>query len=453
MSRPIVEVEGLSKLYQLGDIGATSLRDSFERWWSGVRGERHKLTARRAEDRLISPDRMGPTPDTFWSLQDVSFNVQKGEVIGILGRNGAGKSTLLKILSRITEPTKGRAIIRGRVVSLLEVGTGFHPELTGRENVFLNGAILGMKRAETARKFDEIVEFAEVGAFIDTPVKRYSSGMYVRLAFAVAAHLEPEILMVDEVLAVGDAAFQKKCLGKMSEVRRQHGRTVFFVSHNIAAIRSLCETAILIDAGRLIMHGTPQDVISHYLSSTITNQDQGEGEVFWNGTATPPGSNEIFLRGIRLCDPNGNSRAIFEADQPINIEVHYQVEERLRGARFKLSIITQEGELAFVTTDHLFQPEVQTPGRYRTTCTIAGGLLNRRDYILGIACEIPGERTLIAQGEYLNFTISGAGNQASHFPETWPGAVCPRVDWKVEEMSGEDISGLSRKDLTPQVLG
>ena len=208
----------------------------------------------------------------------------RAQVVGILGRNGAGKSTLLKILSRITEPTAGRAILRGRVVSLLEVGTGFHPELTGRENIFLNGAILGMKRAEIAAKFDEIVEFAEVGNFIDTPVKRYSSGMYVRLAFAVAAHLEPEILLIDEVLAVGDAAFQKKCLGKMGEVASKHGRTVFFVSHNMGAVRSLCEDAILIDGGRLVMSGKPGPVISHYLSASLPAEGGTDGEVAWTGT-------------------------------------------------------------------------------------------------------------------------------------------------------------------------
>ncbi len=411
-----------------------------ESWWAGVRGQRHKLAARRAQDMLIAPERVGPRPDTFWSLKDISFNVQKGEVIGILGRNGAGKSTLLKILSRITEPTAGRAVVRGRVVSLLEVGTGFHPELTGRENVFLNGAILGMKRAETARKFDEIVAFSEVGAFIDTPVKRYSSGMYVRLAFAVAAHLEPEILMIDEVLAVGDAAFQKKCLGKMSEVRQQHGRTVFFVSHNMGAIRSLCESAILIDAGHLAMHGTPQDVISHYLSSTISKQNESEGLIFWNADTEPaPGTDEICLRGIKLIGGQGLTQAVFEADQPIKVEIHYQVLSRLRGIRFKLSVMTQEGEIAFVATDHSFQQEMQTPGMYRTVCQIPGRLLNCRDYLLSISCEIPGERMLIAPGEYLGFTISGAGNQSSHFPEVWPGVVCPKVEWLVEKLDTNEF--------------
>ena len=233
-----------------------------------------------------------------------------------------------------------------------------------------------MKRAETARKFDEIVAFSEVGAFIDTPVKRYSSGMYVRLAFAVAAHLEPEILMIDEVLAVGDAAFQKKCLGKMSEVRKQHGRTVFFVSHNMGAIRSLCESAILIDSGHLAMHGTPQDVISHYLSSTISKQNESEGLIFWNAdTEPPPGTDEICLRGIKLIGSQGLTQAVFEADQPIKVEIHYQILSRLRGIRFKLSVLTQEGEIAFVATDHLFQQEMQTPGMYGQSATFPGDFL------------------------------------------------------------------------------
>src|SRR4030042_1751527 len=239
MPKPIIEVNGLSKLYHLGFIGVTTLRDSFERWWYRSRGQEEKIRRIGAKHLMIEPGdpQAGPEPNTIWALKDVSFSVQQGEILGIIGKNGAGKSPLLKILSRITEPTEGEAIIRGRTASLLEVGTGFHPELTGRENIYLNGAILGMRKREIANKFDEIVAFAEVEKFIDTPVKRYSSGMYVRLAFAVAAHLEPEILMVDEVLAVGDASFQKKCLGKMGEVATE-GRTVLFVSHNMAAVES-----------------------------------------------------------------------------------------------------------------------------------------------------------------------------------------------------------------------
>lgn len=248
MPKPIIEVSGISKRYTLGELGALSLRDAIERTWN------------RAIGRGEAPSRR----DEFWALKDLSFEVQAGEVVGLIGRNGAGKSTALKILSRITEPTRGRATLRGRVASLLEVGTGFHPELSGRENIFLNGAILGMKRAEIARKFDEIVAFAEIETFIDTPVKRYSSGMYVRLAFAVAAHLEPEILIVDEVLAVGDQRFQRKCIGKMQEVSSRQGRTILFVSHSMETVIRLCNRAILMEAGAVVADGTPSSVVPKY---------------------------------------------------------------------------------------------------------------------------------------------------------------------------------------------
>ncbi len=255
MSEQVIAVEGLSKCYQIGAK------------------ERHGRTFRETMSDLVRKPfarlRNGENEEgaeTFWALKDVSFEVKRGEVVGIIGRNGAGKSTLLKILSRITEPTNGRVRLRGRVASLLEVGTGFHPELTGRENIYLNGAMLGMKRAEIMRKFDEIVAFAEVEKFLDTPVKRYSSGMYVRLAFAVAAHLEPEILIVDEVLAVGDAEFQKKCLGKMQEVSRGEGRTVLFVSHNLQTISALCDCAVLMRSGKVAATGTAPRMVNQYLT-------------------------------------------------------------------------------------------------------------------------------------------------------------------------------------------
>jgi len=251
--RPIIELENISKRYQLGRIGSTSIRDSLERGWQRLRGPGPHGRSARGD---------------FWALRDLSFTVERGEMVGLIGENGAGKSTLLKILSRITEPTCGEAMLRGRTASLLEVGTGFHPELSGRENIFLNGAILGMRRSEIRKKFDEIVAFSEVEQFLDTPVKRYSSGMYVRLAFAVAAHLEPEILLVDEVLAVGDAAFQKKCLGKMGDVARE-GRTVLFVSHNMASILALCERVILLKNGTMLGNGPTQEIVRDYLKSAI----------------------------------------------------------------------------------------------------------------------------------------------------------------------------------------
>src|ERR1700693_4989791 len=266
MSAPVISIETLSKRYLVGHRAERSAYHSYTDF-RDVMVRELRNAARKALD-VVSGRQVvqGDSVEEFWALKDVSFEVQEGEVLGIIGRNGAGKSTLLKILSRITEPTSGRITLRGRVASLLEVGTGFHPELTGRENIYLNGAILGMNRAEIRKKFDEIVAFAEVDRFLDTPVKRYSSGMYVRLAFAVAAHLEPEILIVDEVLAVGDAEFQKKCLGKMNEVSNG-GRTVLFVSHNMAAVENLCQRGIVLERGRAVFDGSSKDAVHHYLTS------------------------------------------------------------------------------------------------------------------------------------------------------------------------------------------
>ncbi|MEW6718199.1 MAG: ABC transporter ATP-binding protein [Chloroflexota bacterium] len=262
----VISVEHLSKQYRLGQIGGRTLTEDLNRWWARVRGKPNPYLKIGQEDRS---NREG---EYIWALRDVSFTVEQGEVVGIIGRNGAGKSTLLKILSRITAPTEGRVKVKGRIASLLEVGTGFHPELTGRENIYLNGAILGMKTTEIDRKFDEIVDFAEIERFMDTPVKRYSSGMYVRLAFAVAAHLEPEILLVDEVLAVGDAEFQKKCLGKMGEVARE-GRTVLFVSHNMAAVRNICKKGLILEKGVASSLGEINSIVDNYLSSLLYSEN------------------------------------------------------------------------------------------------------------------------------------------------------------------------------------
>ena len=422
--KPVVEVHNLSKLFHLGSIGATSLRDSMER----VLGK--KKAKPKEDDARVSETRRGPVPNSFWGLKDVSFSVQPGEIVGIVGRNGAGKSTLLKILSRITEPTSGRAILRGRLASLLEVGTGFHPELTGRENIYLNGAILGMKRWEIAAKFDEIVEFSEVGQFLDTPVKRYSSGMFVRLAFAVAAHLEPEILFIDEVLAVGDTGFQKKCLGKMGDVANRQGRTVFFVSHNMSAIRALCKDAILIDNGTVAYTGTPADVISRYLAATVPENASAEGDIDLRGHSQQPGCPDMRIQRIRTLDHTGTPRTTFEAQHPIDVEITYRVHSSLRDLRFRIQLTTQEGELAFQSTDHNFQREIHEPGLFQTTCRIPGALLNRQMYALGVQSDIPGVRYLMHMTEFINFVVSGAGNQSSHFPEAWPGVVCPRMEWK-----------------------
>src|ERR1039457_2168358 len=266
MSDTVIKVENVWKQYRLGAISHHSMKLDFQSWWARVRGNEdpNSYIGSSLKPKTSNLTPVLSAPDRFWALRDISCEVKRGDAVGIIGRNGAGKSTLLKILSRVTTPTKGQITYKGRIASLLEVGTGFHPELTGRENIFLNGAILGMSKDEIRRKFDEIVDFAEIEKFIDTPVKRYSSGMYVRLAFAVAAHLEPEILIVDEVLAVGDAQFQKKCIGKMQDVSKG-GRTVLFVSHNLTVVSSLCGRALLLESGRKCMEGATEKVVSGYI--------------------------------------------------------------------------------------------------------------------------------------------------------------------------------------------
>jgi lipopolysaccharide transport system ATP-binding protein len=313
MAQPIIEIEGLGKSYRIGANRERylSLRDEMAKQAHGF------------YRRFLSRHRHLPKDEEFWALKDVSFSVQAGEAVGIIGRNGAGKSTLLKVLSRITPPTHGKITLRGRMASLLEVGTGFHPELTGRENIYLNGAILGMTRAEIKRKFDEIVAFAEVEQFLDTPVKRYSSGMYVRLAFAVAAHLEPEILVVDEVLAVGDAQFQEKCLGRMDEVAKE-GRTVLFVSHNMAAISKLCRNCILLRSGTVQGRGATEKVIEQYL-----DQSAGSGGVAaFDGPAVPYGK----ARFTKCClvGGNGEPKDVFMVGEKmeVRIAIHFPITQR-----------------------------------------------------------------------------------------------------------------------------
>ena len=322
MSDIAVRVENLSKRYRIGGPQARykTLRESLV--------DMAAAPARRLR-RLGQPS---PDNETIWALKDVSFEVEHGEVLGIIGRNGSGKTTLLKLLSRITEPTEGYAEIKGRVGSLLEVGTGFHPELTGRENIYLNGAILGMKRAEIDQKFDEIVAFSEIEKFLDTPVKRYSSGMYVRLAFAVAAHLEPEILLVDEVLAVGDAAFQKKCLGKMGDVAHE-GRTVLFVSHNMAAISGLCERALLLENGQNSAEGAVHDVVSRY--GTLLQGTRG-GDL--SSVRDRGGSGAVRMSGIRWVDVRGNELSVLQSGQALALEIAYSAGRPILNLSFLVGI-------------------------------------------------------------------------------------------------------------------
>jgi lipopolysaccharide transport system ATP-binding protein len=340
MAEPMISIRGLGKRYRLGLT-------------------HERLLANRILHGLASLFRARDPhggPEEFWALEDVSLDVPEGEVLGLIGRNGAGKSTLLKILSRITEPTRGEIRLRGRVASLLEVGTGFHPELTGRENIYLNGAILGMTTAEIRRKFDEIVDFAEIETFLDTPVKRYSSGMYVRLAFAVAAHLEPEILLVDEVLAVGDSAFQKKCLGKMSEVSRA-GRTVLFVSHNMAAIRQLSSAAALLAGGRLVRQGKVEDVVREYLGSFAIDEEEG-AHVAQNDALG------ITLRKVDLLDGQGRPVNAMEVGRPATLRLRLESTRPHKDLFASISVNTPDDLRVCVLHTKIagFQQDLQPPG-------------------------------------------------------------------------------------------
>jgi homopolymeric O-antigen transport system ATP-binding protein len=343
MSDAIIKVESLSKRYIIGHQRGKGdgLRHSIER---AIRDPLGWLKAGR--EPLVDG-----LKEAFWALKDISFEVKRGEVVGVIGRNGAGKSTLLKLLSRITEPTAGRICIKGRVASLLEVGTGFHPELTGRENIFLNGAILGMRKMEIRRKLDEIVAFAEIEKFLDTPVKRYSSGMYVRLAFAVAAHLEPEILIVDEILAVGDSEFQKKCLGKLHDVASIQGRTILLVSHQMGLIQNLCNRCFLLDKGSILQEGNTDAVLNAYLSSTIQLTTSRISE-----RKDRKGAGDIRVSSIRICDNNGNVLREAISGSEILVRVHFVTRKGivLRNCKIILSIL-KEMQLFFVLATDLVE--------------------------------------------------------------------------------------------------
>ena len=355
MARQVVSVENLGKRYRLGVIGTGTLHDDFERWWAALRG-RPDPTAKIGDEGRIRAD------GTVWALRDVSFTVQQGTILGVIGANGAGKSTLLKIMSRVTAPSSGCVKLKGRVASLLEIGTGFHAELTGRDNIFLNGTILGMRKAEVARKLDEIAAFADVGPYLDTPVKRYSSGMYVRLAFAVAAHLDPDILIVDEVLAVGDINFQKKCLGKMHELTTAENRTVLFVSHNMAAIKSLCTRAVLLEGGRLAADGTVDEVVERYIAAS---QPPASGVIDTSGPA--PGTGEARLARVTLLDRNGQPIGDVLFGQPFTVAIDVDVRSPIADAIFEVDVSTPDG--TYLTTslssDRGGPPVSLTPGRHR----------------------------------------------------------------------------------------
>jgi lipopolysaccharide transport system ATP-binding protein len=421
-TRAVIEVEGLAKQYRLGQLqaGYDTLRDSISHGINRMLGREHL-----------------PPAETIWALRDVSFGVEQGEVMGVIGPNGAGKSTLLKILTRITTPTQGSAMIRGRVGSLLEVGTGFHGELTGRENIYLNGSILGMTRREITRKLPEIVEFSGVSKFIDTPVKRYSSGMYVRLAFSVAAHLEPEILLVDEVLAVGDAEFQRRCLGRMEEMSR-HGRTVLFVSHNMQVLARLCDRAILLREGRIVKDGPSEEVVAHYLQTEIGQGSQRR----WPDLESAPGGKRVRLREVRVIDERGQVVDSVDIRQPVGIEITFTILRDDVAVFPKIKVTDREGNNAFNTVDTSPRwKEPQPTGDYVSTAWIPGNLLNEGLYSVepGISSlGLVGSNKLVHQArvpEAVAFHVYDPGEgdtSKGGFAGQFRGAVRPLLEWTSE---------------------
>jgi lipopolysaccharide transport system ATP-binding protein len=426
MSDTVIQVENLGKKYLIGHQQAQNV------------GLRHVLD--RGLRSLIRPSfnrrskQSNPKTEEFWALKDVSFEVQQGDRVGIIGRNGAGKSTLLKILSRITDPTTGRITLNGRVASLLEVGTGFHPELTGRENIYLNGAILGMSKAEIQRKFDEIVAFAEVEKFLDTPVKRYSSGMYVRLAFAVAAHLEPEILVVDEVLAVGDAQFQKKCLGKMEDVGKE-GRTVLFVSHNMGTIVQLCNKALYFQNGCLLQQGDVNRIISQYLSANKTGFNRHQF-VLEN---TASANKCVFFKAVTIFNAEKQESNELDVRLPITIDLEYVITRTLNNIELSIRIDTHDGRPVFTSQQSDFTPEslsTRSPGHYCVSIKIPAMFLMPGSYLLTIAAHQPMVEIYDFHEHLLSFAVMETGTKYAQYNQPHNvGIVMIDLPWQESKIS------------------
>ncbi|MEO7534679.1 MAG: ABC transporter ATP-binding protein [Ferruginibacter sp.] len=428
MSEVAIIAEDIGKLYRLGEVGTGTISHDLNRWMARMRGKEDPFAIiGEVNERTLKGN-----SDYVWALQHINFNIEQGKAIGIIGRNGAGKSTLLKILSKVTKPTTGTIKVRGRIASLLEVGTGFHPELTGRENIFLNGAILGMTKKEITRKFDEIVDFAGVERYIDTPVKRYSSGMYVRLAFAVAAYLESEILIVDEVLAVGDAEFQKKCLGKMGDVTKKEGRTVLFVSHNMGAIRNLCAEAMLMKNGTLDYVGHTPDVIDKYLSEG----NDADRFVEWT-TEERPDAKELEVLSIKIVDEKDSIDNFLTTTTNLKIEVEYRIKEEIKDLRVVVNLVTPDGTEVFSTSDFSFQLDSRTriAGRYISTCHIPGGLLNLGNYIAIIDFDVPRIKAIM-MGLSVTFSITELSyNQLGITIANRPaGVIHPFLEWEINSV-------------------
>src|ERR1051325_4845604 len=421
MSEHVIEVKDIGKQYRLGKVGSATIAEDLKRWWARMRGMPDPTLLRGdVNDREASGG-----DDYIWALKDIGFSVNKGDVLGVIGKNGAGKSTLLKILSQVTEPTIGSVRIKGRVASLLEVGTGFHPDLSGRENVFLNGAILGMTKAEIRSRFDEIVSFSGVERYIDTPVKRYSSGMKVRLGFAVAAHLNPEILIVDVVLAVGDFEFQRKCMGKMKEVSTEFGRTILFVSHNMKAIQTLCNRAILLENGRLIKDGPTKEVANDYLNKNALDK---RTEYKWEEDEGP-GNDKVRFLFLALCNRTRPGDSLFHLTDELELVV--RVINIGMVSAFNLSI-------HLFTIDDVHILNVASPlveaarGKYEFRCRVPANLLNDIGYSIRVMVVENGKGVLTVENA-ITFEMNEEKRDTLWFGQ-WKGVIRPRFEWEVKAL-------------------
>jgi len=418
MSELAISVEDVHKRYRLGTIGSGLIADEVKALYARITG--------RTDPRLsIAQEKdMQRQGMDFWSLRGVSFDVKKGEILGVIGHNGAGKSTLLKLLSRITLPTKGTIKMTGKVSSLLEVGTGFHPELTGIENIYLNGSIMGMRRAEITARLDEIIEFSGIEHHIDTPIKRYSSGMKVRLGFAVAAHLEPDILILDEVLAVGDSAFQKKCLGKMQEVSTSEGRTVIFVSHNLSAVKSLCTRSILLDHGMVTYKGDTTDTINHYL--------QGDAEVKnWRHFGSEYDNEDYQLEEISFKPVGGSHEDILDEYQSIELHFKFKMKRNAERRRVNFKLVDDHGVVLFVF-GHSKSGVGLRPGQNHLICTLPEGFLNIGTYFLTLHILEDEKTTVVVEPNFVSLQIQEGERAIGQWMGREPGFIKPRFQWSNE---------------------
>lgn len=428
MSKVVIKAENISKQYRLGMVGTGTVKDDFKRWWSNVRGKEDPfLKIGEANDRATKGE-----SDYVWSLRNINFEINQGDSVGIIGRNGAGKSTLLKILSRVTQPTTGKIYTKGRIASLLEVGTGFHPEMTGRENIYLNGAILGMRKNEIKRKFDEIVDFSGVERYIDTPVKRYSSGMYVRLAFAVAAHLESEILIVDEVLAVGDADFQKKCLGKMNDVSKGEGRTVLFVSHSMASVKKLCNKGVVLHQGTSVFQGKVNEAVDFYENNLIATDRVLEIEY------TIEESLPLQLAKVRLL--NNKVNKLFTTIDDLVFEFDIISRNHIEGGYITIDLKDINDELIYWSGDYSsdrFKNNIK--GIIKMECKLPKGLLTSGIYNVSFAVYSPVRG--VVQNEFtkvISFEIEESQTSyLSQFNINYPGKIGLPSTWEVINVNNE----------------